>query len=382
MKKPTQRKTSSVARSGMAVPRDSDPDPAGFAEIVHMIRTARHTALREANAELVKLYWNVGQYISRKLDAAEWGDKVVDQLAVFISRHHPDLKGFTRRNLFRMRQFHELYRDGEIVSPLVTPLSWTHHLLVMSACKNPDEREFYLRLAASERWSKRDLERQLKGALFQRMILNPPKAAAALHQVHPDAAAVFKDSYLLEFLDLPDTHTENDLQRALVANLRKFLIELGADFCFIGEQKRLSVGGRDFFLDLLFFHRGLNCLVVFELKIEEFQPEHLGKLEFYLEAVDRDMRKPHENPTIGVLLCATKDNEIVEFALNRSASPTLIAEYQTQLPDRALLQRKLHEFYEQALPDQEFDTWLSESVGIAKGMPSTDEMMRETRGED
>ncbi len=159
---------------------------------------------------------------------------------------------------------------------------------------------------------------------------------------------MFKDSYLLDFLDLPEGHSEGDLQRGLVANLKKFLIELGRDFAFVGEQYLLQVGGRDFRLDLLFFHRELQCLVAIELKIEEFQPEHLGKLEFYLEALDRDIRKPHERPSIGVLLCATKDSEVVEYALSRSASPALIAEYQTQLPDRTLLLRKLHEFYELA----------------------------------
>jgi hypothetical protein len=164
-------------------------------------------------------------------------------------------------------------------------------------------------------------------------------------QLYPNATSVFKDTYLLEFLDLPTVHSERDLQEALVVNLRNFLLELGADFTFVGEQFRLQVGGRDFALDLLFFHRGLNCLVVFELKIDEFQPEHLGKLQFYLEALDRDIRKPHESPSIGVLLCATKDSEVVEYALSRTLSPALIAEYQLHLPDKKLLQRKLHEFY-------------------------------------
>ena len=177
------------------------------------------------------------------------------------------------------------------------------------------------------------------------MILSPPKVSALLRQLHPAAEAIFKDLYLLDFLNLPDGHSEADLQRGLVGNLRKFLIELGGDFAFVGERFRVQVGGRDFELDLLFFHRGLNCLVAIELKIEEFQPEHLGKLEFYLEALDRDVRKPHERPSIGLLLCATKDSEVVEYALSRAVSPALIAEYQTRLPDKKLLAAKLHEFY-------------------------------------
>jgi hypothetical protein len=172
--------------------------------------------------------------------------------------------------------------------------------------------------------------------------------SALLTQLHPLAQTVFKDAYLLDFLSLPETHSELELQQALVANLRQFLTELGADFTFVGQQFRLQVGGRDFFLDLLFFHRGLNCLTAFELKVDEFQPEHLGKLEFYLEALDRDVRKPHEGPSIGVLLCATKDREVVEYALSRALSPALVAEYQTRLPNKQLLQAKLHEFYELA----------------------------------
>jgi hypothetical protein len=166
--------------------------------------------------------------------------------------------------------------------------------------------------------------------------------------LHPDAEAVFKDTYLVEFLDLPPKHSEADLQRALVEQLKQFLIELGRDFCFVGSQYPIQVGGRDFELDLLFYNRALNCLVAFELKVVEFEPEHLGKMEFYLEALDRDVSKPHEGPSIGVLLCATKNHEVVEYALSRAVSPALVAEYQTRLPDKKLLQAKLHEFYELA----------------------------------
>jgi predicted nuclease of restriction endonuclease-like (RecB) superfamily len=230
----------------------------------------------------------------------------------------------------------------------VRELPWTHNLLIMGRCKRDEEREFYLRLCLQERWGKRDLERQLGGALFERTILSPPRLAPAVRESHPEAATVFKDSYFVEFLQLPQDHSERDLQQGLIENLKQFLVELGRDFCFIGSQYPLQVGGRDFFLDLLFFNRALNCLVVFELKIDQFQPEHLGKLEFYLEALDRDVKKSHERPSIGVLLCATKDHEVVEYALSRSMSPALVSEYQTSLPDKELLQAKLHEFYQLA----------------------------------
>jgi predicted nuclease of restriction endonuclease-like (RecB) superfamily len=205
-------------------------------------------------------------------------------------------------------------------------------------------------MAINEKWSSRELERQLDGALFERTVLSKPKVSALLTQLHPAAETIFKDTYLLDFLELPVDHSERDLQRALVKNLKQFLIELGPDFCFAGEELRLQVGGQDFYLDLLFYHRSLQCLVAFELKITKFEPEHLGKLAFYLEALDRDVKKPHERPSIGVLLCASKDTEVVKYALSRALSPALIAEYQTRLPDRKLLQRKLHEFYQLAMP--------------------------------
>lgn len=326
---------------------------ASFLEVVELIQQARQQAFQAVNTTLIDLYWRVGAYISRQLETAAWGEGVVDQLARFIARKHPDLKGFTRRNLFRMRQFYEAYRDDEKVSPLVTQLSWTHNLIILSQCKRAEEREFYLRLAIQERWSKRELERQITIALFERAVLNPPKVSAVLRQLHAEAETIFKDSYLVDFLALPEKHSEADLQRGLVAHLRKFIIELGRDFCFVGEQYVLQVGKEDFRIDLLFFQRELQALVGFELKIGKFKPEYLGQLEFYLEALDRDVRKSHERPSIGVLLCASKDDEVVEYALSRALSPALIAEYQTQLPDKKLLQAKLHEFYEQAAAMEE-----------------------------
>jgi len=316
-----------------------------FDEIVKMIEQARQNAYQSVNTELVRLYWQIGRYISQKLDTAEWGEGVVDQLARHLERTLPGIRGFTRRNLFRMRQFFDTYAADTIVSPLVTQLPWAHNLIILGQSKRPEEREFYLRMAIQERWSKRELERQLRSALFERTVLTPPKTTPAVKQTHPDAACIFRDSYVLEFLNLPQEHSEADLHHGLVRQLRDFLIELGRDFCFVGSEYPVQVGKRDFALDLLFFHRGLNCLVAVELKVDRFEPEYLGKLGFYLEALDRDHRKPHENPAIGVLLCASRDKEVVEYALSRSLSPALIAEYQTQLPDKQLLAAKLHELY-------------------------------------
>ena len=325
--------------------------PADFSEIAQLIATAKQRAVQAVNTTLIELYWQIGERISRKIATSEWGDGVVEQLARYLAQTQPGLRGFTRANLFRMRQFYEAYPDWEFVSPLVRQLPWTHHLIILNQSKRPEERAFYLRLAVQEKWSKRQLERQFKAALFERTVLSSAKVSPLVTQIHPEAASVFRDSYLVEFLELPDSHAEADLHRGLLARLKEFLIELGRDFCFVGSEYPVQVGGRDFALDLLFFHRGLNCLVAIELKVGRFEPEYLGKLNFYLEALDRNVKKPHENPAIGVLLCASKDDEVVEYVLSRSTSPALIAEYQTQLPDKALLQAKLHEFYLQNASD-------------------------------
>lgn len=254
-----------------------------------------------------------------------------------------------------MRQFFETYRDEPKLSTLLRELPWSSNLHILSRAKLPEEREFYLNMAIQQNWKVRDVARQIDSQLFERAKLNPPNLSTTLRDLHPKAETFFKDSYFLEFLGLPQKHSEEDLHRALVNNLGRFLTELGSEFCFVGSKYPLQVGGKDFELDLLFFHRGLNAMLAIELKVVDFQPEHLGKLNFYLEALDRDHRKLHENPAIGVLLCAGKDQEVVEYALSRSLSPTLIAEYQTKLPDKKLLQEKLHEFYELNIADRDKD---------------------------
>jgi len=318
-----------------------------FAEVVGLIEQARQRAYQAVNSELVGLYWRIGEYISAKLAAADWGEGVVDRLAQHLARTMPGQRGFTRRNLFRMRQLFEAYSTADKkVTALLAQLPWTHNLIILTQSKRPEEREFYLRMAVQEKWTSRELERQYTLATFERAVLSPAKVSAALTQTHGAAAGgAFKDAYSVEFLNLPAGHTEADLHSGLLGQLRTFLIELGREFCFVGSEFPVQVGGRDFALDLLFFHRGLNCLVAIELKVDRFEPEHLGKLNFYLEALDRDVRKTHENPAIGVLLCASKDSEVVEYALSRSLSPALVAQYQTQLPDKQMLAAKLHEFY-------------------------------------
>jgi predicted nuclease of restriction endonuclease-like (RecB) superfamily len=319
-----------------------------FAEVVRLIQGARSRAYQAVNREVLSLNWQLGEYVSRKIETGTWGKATVQNLSRHIRTAMPGVRGYSAQNLWRMRQFYETYRNDEKLSTLVRELPWTHNTVIISKCKRHEDREFYLRLAQHEGWDKRRLEREIDSALFERHVLSPPKVSPLATQLHPSASEIFRDSYLLDFMDLPHGHSERDLQHGLVHSIRRFLQTLGPDFCFIGEEYRLQVGGKDFFLDLLFYHRGLECLVLFELKIDDFKPEYLGKLEFYLEALDRDIRKPHEKPSVGVLLCKSKDAEVVEYALSRSLSPAVVSQYQTVLPDKVLLQQKLHEFYELA----------------------------------
>jgi len=223
------------------------PSEESFAEVVNLIEQARQHAYQAVNTELVGLYWQIGKYISGKLEAAEWGEGVVDQLAQHLERTLPGLRGFTRRNLFRMRQFFEAYAGDEKVSALLTQLPWTHNLIILGQSKRAEEREFYLRTAIQERWSSRELERQFRLAAFERAVLSPPQLSPAVRQVHGEATAgIFKDAYVVEFLNLPDEHSEADLHRGLLARLKAFLIELGRDFCFVGSEYPVQVGGRNF----------------------------------------------------------------------------------------------------------------------------------------
>lgn len=225
------------------------------------------------------------------------------------------------------------------MTPLVAQISWTNHLLIMSGCKTDEEREFYIRLCIKENYSKRQLERQLDSGYYERYMLSKdvllPKSVKKLGE-NP-----FLDSYVMEFLDLPNEYHENDLRKALIRNMKDFILELGKDFTFIDEEYKVQVGGDDFRIDLLFFHRGLQCLVAMELKIGKFKPEYISKMDFYLEILDRQVKKENENPSVGLLLCASKNDEVVEYAMSRTMSPMLVSQY--QLPDKTILEKKLQQ---------------------------------------
>ena len=237
------------------------------------------------------------------------------------------------------------------MSPLVTQISWTNHLQIMSGSKTAEERHFYMALCAKERYSKRELERQMESGYYERYMLSEQKPLPKL--VSKNVRHSILDTYVLEFLDLPKDYTERNLRKAITSNLKDFILEFGKDFTFIGEEYRIQVGGEDYYIDLLFYNRALACLVPVELKIGKFKPEHIGQINFYLEALDRDVKKPNENPSVGVVLCAAKDDAVVEYALSRSTSPTLVSSYTRYLPDKKLLQDKLRELTELALKNEE-----------------------------
>mgnify|MGYP000973991413 FL=1 len=319
-----------------------------FGEILRHIQSARQQIFAHANTALMTLYWQVGKIVSEKVEREVWGKGVVRDLADYIAQTDPSIKGFSDKNLWRMKQFYETYRADEKLAALVREIPWTHNTIIFSRCKTPEERAFYLQLTATDKLNKRELERQIDASQFERSTISPILSPVA-RELDPRIGQAFKDQYVLEFLGLPDTHSESDLQKALTQHMKTFVLELGKDFLFMGEEYRLQVGNQDFYIDLLFYHRGLSALVAFELKIGKFSPEHIGQLNFYLEALDRDVKKQHENPSIGVLLCRDKDDEVVEYALSRNLSPTLIAQYQLQLPDKKLLQAKMHELYASVL---------------------------------
>ena len=332
-------------------------DTAAFEDVIAIIERARENAFRAVNRELISMYWEIGHYISEKAAADNWGKSIVQEFSRAIQSRFVGIKGFSPQNIWRMKQFYETYAKSEKLSTLSRELSWSNNVLIMMAAKTDEEREFYLLLTKNNNYSARELERQIDSSLYERSMISAERNQLFISR--NAGLTALRDSYVLEFLDVPERHKEKELRKAIIANLRDFILEFGRDFSFVGEEYRVQVGNTDFNIDLLFYNRELACLVAIELKIGRFKPEHLGQLEFYLEALDRDVKKPSENPRVGLILCAKKDDEVVEYALSRSMSPALIAEYQTHLPQKALLTNKLRELRELAeaegLTDNEED---------------------------
>ena len=318
-----------------------------FSYILKLIETHRQNAYRKVNEELVTMYYEIGKYLSEKVASEKWGTKVIDSIAKEINNKYPSFRGFNRAGLYRMIKFYETYKDNEIVSPLVTQISWSNNIAIISSTKSAEEREFYLKMCIKNNYSARELNRQISSGYYQRYMLS---TSDSLHRVGApiDEDDIPKtkilDQYSLDFLDLPNNYSEKDLRKSIVSNLKDFILEIGKDFTFIGEEYRIQVGDEDFFIDLLFFNRTYSCLVPIELKIGKFKVEYLSKMDLYLEALDRFVKKESENPSVGIILCTSKNDAAVEFAMSRSISSTLVATYTTKLIDKNVLQDKLIEY--------------------------------------
>lgn len=347
-----------------------------FEEIRGIITMHRERALREVNEESLQMSWTVGRMVSDKLRNNEWGSKVVVQLSEYLRTKDPTLKGYSRRNIYNMVMFYdeyssEVFRDylqslplSEFVQsgtaqmnnyaivqvetaqlPAILYLTtFTNHIEILSRCKNVEQRIFYILYAYRERLKNKELQRCIVNDTFGSLMGNKKNFSAGLKQMYPQSPSLIKDRAFVDFLSLPEKHNERQLHKGLLDHMKQFVLELGKDFLYVDSEYPLQVGGSTFKVDLLFYHRGLQCLVAIELKAKKFKPEYMGQLEFYLEALDRDVKRSNENPSIGILLCQSADQSVVEYAMSRSLSPTMVAEYHRQLIPKEVVQKSLEEF--------------------------------------
>ena len=308
-----------------------------LAGVLDRVRSAQYEALRLVNRELSALYWDIGRMITERQEGETWGLSVVAQLAHDLQTEFPGLRGFSERNIWQMRKLYLAYRNNQKLQPLAAEIAWTHNLIIMDSCPDDLEREFYIRMTRKMGWSKNVLIHQIENKTYEKTLLNQTNFDHTLSpEVRNHAKLAVKDDYLFDFLELGEEHSEQELERAILSKIEPFLKEMGGAMAFIGRQYRLEVGGREFFLDLLLYHRTLKCLVAVELKVGEFEPEHVGKMQFYLVALDKQVKQPDENPSIGLVLCKTKDKTVVEYALLDTRKPIGIAEYRlvSKLPMR------------------------------------------------
>lgn len=368
-----------------------------FAEVINIIQQHRSSASRLVNEELLLTAWHVGGYVSAKLKSEEWGSKVVSQLSEYIRSHNPDMKGYGRRNIYNMVQFFEEYSTEEfcttvehylsskfvqpgtaqmktcvtndvdegngnvlgIVQPrtaqfpqLLFMTTFSNHTEILCRCHSYEERLFYILYAHKERLNKRELQRCITNQTYATLLSDKKNLSQGLLDAYPNAPMIFKDTVFVDFLGLPKKHSETKLRNGLIEHMKQFILELGKDFLFVDQEYSLPVGASTFKADLLFFHRGLQALIAVELKKTKFHPRDLGQLEFYLEALDRDVKRTNENPSIGIILCPEADEVVVEYAMNRSMSPTMIAEYKRLLIPKETMQQQLNEFCQFFIKDK------------------------------
>ncbi len=304
--------------------------------IKRRILTAQEEALKTVNTELIELCWDVGRVIVEKQQGDTWGKSVVEQLAKDVQTEFPGIKGFSPSGLWRMKMFYESYSQTPKLAPLVREIGWTHNIIIMEKCKDDAQREFYLNSANKFGWSKNTLTKQIEEKAYEETLLNQTNFNEVLPApIQDQAKLAVKHEYIFDFLELGEEHSEHQLQQAMLSKLEQFLREMGGLFTFVGSNYQLQVNEKDFYLDLLLYHRWLKCLVAIDLKVGDFEPEHVGKMQFYLAALDDLVKLPEENPSIGMILCKSKDKTIVEYTLRDSAKPIGVAEYRVspQLPD-------------------------------------------------
>lgn len=313
-------------------------------EIKERIRSAQYEAMKAVNKEMIQLYWDIGKQITEKQQASGWGKAVVETLSKDLQKEFPGIQGFGARNIWYMQQFYTEYEGNEFLQPLVAEISWTKHLAIMTKCKDIQERQFYILSTKKYGWTKDVLIHKIEAKAFEKYLLGQTNFDKTLpDNIKHQAVLAVKDDYTFDFLGLGEEHSETELEQALIKNIRSFLIEFGTDFTFVGNQYRIELDGEEYFIDLLLYHRKLQCMVAVELKIGKFLPEYKGKMEFYLNILNDKIRLPHENPSIGIIICKSKKRTIVEYALKDSNQPIGIATYS--------LTTELPESYQELLPD-------------------------------
>ena len=349
----------------------NNPQERQFTEVVDIIVQHRSKASCAVNEQSLLCAWYVGGYISKKLKREEWGSKVVAQLSEYIRSKRPDIKGFSKRNIYNMVMFYDEYSSEAFVAAIrkymtdkfvqsetaqivqsqigqmpniLTLTTLTNHIEILCRCKIMEERLFYILYAHKEHLFVRELQRCISNQTYSALLSRKTTLSKGLLETYPNSPIMFKDTYFVDFLNLPKKHSESKLKHGLIEHMKQFILELGKDFIFMDQEYRLNVGASSFKADLLFFHRGLQALVAVELKTSKFHPRDLGQLEFYLEALDRDVKRSNENPSIGIILCPDADKVVVEYAMSRSMSPTMIAEYKRILIPQEQMQEQLREF--------------------------------------
>lgn len=324
-------------------------------EVQQRIRAAQYDALKAVNREMINLYWDIGKMIVSRQQNVNWGKSVVEELAKDLQAEFPGISGFSNRNIWRMRDFYLTYHSQEILPPMVAEIGWTHNIVILEKCKDDLEREFYIKMTRKFGWTKNVLVHQIENQTYQKTLLNQTNFDQTVPtEIRNQLKLAVKDEYTFDFLELADEHSERQLEQAILTRVEPFLQEMGGLFAFIGSQYRLEVDDEEYFIDILLYHRRLKCLVAIELKIGKFLPEYVGKMQFYLSVLDNTVKLPDENPSIGIILCKSKQRTIVEYALKDSNKPIGVSTYQivstvpqelkNQLPDPEQVAKLLEGF--------------------------------------